>query len=133
MEAISLNRDVETYFHLMNSFLLVQVAELDETLKENGITEPKTREDICAQFGLRMGQVLDWGWIGSNAKRYFPLLMFAERFLDGPNTALSTLGVIEAPPKTDEFHPLAVDAATVFFRDLGGDAAKVEYGGPGDA
>jgi hypothetical protein len=132
MEQATINRNDDEYFNLMNAYLLVQVAELDNTLKENGITDLAARRKICAEFGLSMGEILDSGWIAANGKRYYPLLMFAEKFLDGPETALSSLGEIEGPPKTDEFHPLAVDAAMVFFDELNGDCDKVEYGSVGE-
>jgi hypothetical protein len=114
-ETVTITRETEAYFRLMNAFLDAQALVLNETLKELDIKKPK-RKEICQVFGLAMGQVYDEHWIGSNGKRYFPLLMFAEGFLT-PEKSLSQVGAIHASPKTDEFHPLGVGAASDLFEE----------------
>jgi len=116
-ETATVARDVEIYFTLMNAFLTVQVSKLNACLIDGGIADPELRERICAEFGLAVGDFFDSGWMEVQGKKYYPLLMFSEKFLTSAKSLLD-LGVIQASPKTDEFHPLAVDAATQFFREF---------------
>ena len=116
-EVANFVRDEETYFALMNALLTVQVAKLNTCLIAAGVADSALRERICAEFGLAMGDFFDSGWMEVQGKKCYPLLMFSERFLTSARS-LSDIGIIQAPPKTDEFHPLAVDAATCFFGEL---------------
>jgi hypothetical protein len=109
-------RNHNDYFHLMNQYLLVQAWALNNVLKGCGISSASQRKEICAQFGLSMGELFDSEWLRVNGKRYFPLLIFSERFLTHRRT-IDQLGALLGPNKLDEFHPLAVDAATVLFGD----------------
>jgi hypothetical protein len=115
-EQVTVERGNDDYFQLMNHYLLVQAWALNNTLKDCGVGDPQQRERICAQFGLSMGQLFDSEWLRVNGKRYFPLLIFSEKFLT-PRRSLDQIGYVLGPDKIDEFHPLAVDAATVLFRD----------------
>jgi hypothetical protein len=114
-ETTIVERDNDDYFQLMNQYLLVQAWALNNTLIACGVQDREQRERICAQFGLSMGQLFDSEWLRVNGRRYFPLLMFSEKFLT-PQRSLDQLGKILGPDKLDEFHPLAVDAATMLFR-----------------
>ena len=115
-EQAAVVRDHRDYFHLMNQYLLVQAWALNNVLKGCGVNSSSQREEICAQFGVSMGQLFDSEWLRVNGKQYFPLLMFSERFLTHSRT-FEQLGALLGPNKLDEFHPLAVDAATILFGD----------------
>jgi hypothetical protein len=115
-EQVTVERNHEDYFHLMNQYLLVQAWALNNTLKDCGVDDAEQRERICAQFGMSIGELFDSEWLRVNGKRYFPLLMFSEQFLTN-RRSLDQIGRVLGPNKMDEFHPLAVDAATVLFRD----------------
>src|SRR5262245_54751857 len=109
-------RDHKDYSHLMNQYLLVQAWSLNNVLKGCGVSSASQRRDICAQFGLSMGQLFDSEWLRVKDKKYFPLLMFSERFLSSRRT-IDQVGALLGPNKLDEFHPLGIEAATVLFRD----------------
>lgn len=126
-ENATIVRETETYFHLTNAFLEVQAATLNDTLKECGMRDAKKRQEICEVFGLAMGEIYDYHWLCSKGKKYYPLLMFSEKFLTSENK-LSDIGKIQGSPKTDEFHPLGVDAATVYFEDKNQKLGLKEYG-----
>jgi len=132
MENVDVRRDAETYCNLMNSYLLAQVAELDAVLQQNGVSDVGLRENICAQFNMSLGQILDMGWIGAEGKRFHPLLMFSEKYLTDPDTPLAEVSPLEGPSREDEFHALAVDAVTVFYEDLAGKSSEVSYGAVDD-
>jgi hypothetical protein len=101
-EQVTIERNNDDYFALMNQYLLVQAWALNNTLKDCGVGDAQQRQRICAQFGLSMGELFDSEWLRVNGT---------------PRRSLNQIGNVLGPNKMDEFHPLAVDAATLLFRD----------------
>ena len=77
----------------------LEIARLNEILKEQGIESTEARQAICKKYFFSSGSFLDSGWFKSEGKTFWPEMGFAERELD----AVEGLGEIETLHLADYF------------------------------
>jgi hypothetical protein len=96
-ELTHLVRDDE-YEFMGSSYQRVQVATLDASLRENGVTDAAVRRSICESFLFAMGELHDQGWLKPtpDSDKVYPLLCFTKRFLN-TDTPITNLGNVFAP------------------------------------
>ncbi|MDP6467770.1 MAG: hypothetical protein QF918_08520 [Pirellulaceae bacterium] len=120
-ETLSVTRDGYEKFAL--AFQVVQIADLNETLKENGITDKELRREICARHLFGIGNFLDQYWFEAEGNKVYPMLSFSERFID-IDTDLSTSGTHYIKDGC-AFHESAFGNVDYFFDELDEDAARI--------
>ncbi|WP_146575014.1 hypothetical protein [Botrimarina hoheduenensis] len=125
-EPTRLVRD-DSYEEMGASYQCVQVATLDRSLQENGVTDPAARRSICESFLFAMGELHDQGWLKptSDSEKVYPLLCFTRRFLN-TDTPINELGDVLAPSTFFAFHEYAHGNASLLYE--GDPNANVETG-----
>ena len=78
-ESTRLVRD-DAYEEMGSSYQRLQVTILDAALRENGVSVPTARQEICESFLFAIGNLHDQGWLKTSAdsKPIFPLLCFTK-------------------------------------------------------
>ena len=117
----------DAYEEMGSSYQCLQVATLDEALKEHGITDTAVRQKVCETFLFAMGNFHDQGWLkpSADAERVYPLLCFSKRFLN-TDTPAGELGDVYAPSEMFAFHEYAIGNAALLYE--GDQNAQVETG-----
>lgn len=118
----------DAYEQMGAAYQCVQVALLDEALRDNGIEDPKLREKICGSFIFELGIFHDQRWFKPADEAMRPLLCFTAISLEvEPN--VESLGTIYAPSSGFSFHEYAFGNVSIYFE--GEPGAKIEVGSLG--
>src|SRR5689334_9227568 len=107
MAATRLVRE-DAYEEMGASYQCVQIAVLDDALRQHGIADPSLRQKVCESFVFRMGHFHDQGWLKAKAEGepVYPLLCFTRRFLN-TDTPLEQLGTVYTPSPMFSYHEYA--------------------------
>ncbi|MBM3966520.1 MAG: hypothetical protein FJ308_15870 [Planctomycetes bacterium] len=110
---------------LTATFQTLELARLNDALKESGITDPAVRRTICETYFFHSGYFLDSGWFADQGRRFRAGTYFAEVGPDGKET-----GAVYLPDPTvgTMYHEYAHGAAAWLFDDHGEDASEIETG-----
>jgi len=110
---------------LTATYQTLEVARLNQTLKECGVSDVKLRRTICEQYFFHAGYFLDSCWFVEEGRRFRPGLYFAE--VDGENRETGTT-LLPDPSVGTMFHEYAHGAAAWLFDDHSQDASEIETG-----
>lgn len=125
-KAARLVRD-DAYEEMAAAYQCVLAAALDAALREHGVRSAATRRQVAESFLFAVGEFHDTGWLkpADGAAPVFPLLCFAERFLN-VDTPVAAVGTVYAPSAGFAFHEYAHGCVAAFYD--GDPAAEVETG-----
>lgn len=117
----------DVYEEMGSSYQCLQVATLDEVLRENGVGDASVRQKICESYLFSMGIFHDQGWFKASAdgERVYPLLCFSTHFLN-LDTPIGDLGLVYAPSESFSYQEYALANASLLFD--GDPKAQVETG-----
>jgi len=110
---------------LVATFQTLEVARLNNALKESGISDAVTRRAICETYFFNSGYFLDACWFTEQDRRFRPGLYFAEIGADGKESGPVFL---PDPSVGTMFHEYAHGAAAWLFDNHGEDATEIETG-----
>ena len=103
----------------------LEVARLNEALRESGINDLTLRRSICETYFFNSGYFLDSGWFTEEGRRFRPGIYFAEIAADGRETG----NVYMPDPSVGTMlHEYAHGAAAWLFDDHAEDASEIETG-----
>jgi|688.fasta_scaffold1406323_1 hypothetical protein len=110
---------------LTATFQTLEVARLNDALRESGIHDSALRRSICETYFFNSGYFLDSGWFAEEGRRFRPGTYFVEIGGDGRET-----GDVYMPDPSvgTMFHEYAHGAAAWLFDDHAEDASEIETG-----
>ena len=126
-ETVKVEQDEQRYWELGTAFTQVFVMELNDALKQGSVDDAEKRQQICSRVAFGMGNFLDQYWMEVEGRKYYPLLCFAEQFLD-IGVAAEEVEPLHLPAKEFEFHGAADDVTIEFFRRQGEQLERVRIG-----
>ena len=115
----------DEYEAMATTYQCLEIARLNEVLKQHGIDDAGLRRQICTQFMFDSGEFLDTGWFVTGSKRVYPELCFAERAYDedeGPGE----IETLHANPDTFSFHEYAAGDVGWYFDEQNEDVSEIE-------
>ncbi len=121
----------DAYEEMAATYQVVQMAVLNDILKDCGIKQKKVRRRICEQFAFGMGNFHDQYWFKVNGKKVYPLLCFSKKFLN-VDTKIDELGTVFAPSSGFAFHEYAFGDAVSYFDENKEIASDIEMGPVGE-
>jgi hypothetical protein len=110
---------------LSATYQTLEIARLNEALKESGVNDPALRRTICETYFFNSGYFLDSCWFLEEGRRFRPGIYFAELGHDSKETGTVYL---PDPAVGTMFHEYAHGAAAWLFDDHGEDASEIETG-----
>lgn len=110
---------------LTATYQTLELARLNESLKECGVADVDLRRRICESFFFNSGYFLDSCWFAEDGGRFRPGVHFAELGDDGQAT-----GTVYFPDPAigTMLHEYAHGAAAWLFDDHAEDASEIETG-----
>ena len=110
---------------LAATFQTLEVARLNDSLKQCGISDAELRRSICENYFFDSGYFLDGCWFAEAGRRFRPGVYFQELDEGGHLT-----GQILLPDPTigTMFHEYAHGAAAWLFDDHNEDSSEIEVG-----
>ncbi|MFN7889938.1 MAG: hypothetical protein ACK5OC_06595 [Pirellula sp.] len=103
----------------------LELARLNEALRESGINDLMLRRSICETYFFNSGYFLDSGWFTEEGRRFRPGIYFAEIAADGRETG----NVYMPDPSVGTMlHEYAHGAAAWLFDDHAEDVSEIETG-----
>lgn len=114
-KTITVEQDGSNYWNMSYAFLKVVAMELNEALKDSGVTDAEARQQICSRFGSGFGNFLDQYWMEIDGKKCYPLVCFSDQFLNS-GTDIQEIAPLYITNKEFEFHGAADDATIEFFK-----------------
>lgn len=115
----------DTHDALAATYQGVELARLNESLKECGVADRRLRRRICEAYFFDSGRFLDGGWFAEDGRRYRPGLYFEEVDAAGRPTGTAHL---PDPAGGTALHEYAHGAAIWHFDDNAESATAVEVG-----
>jgi hypothetical protein len=106
----------DAYDDMANAYQSALIAELNETLKENGVTKKAVRRKICERFFFAFGNFHDQYWFKAGGQKCFPLLCFSQEFLN-TNTKVTELGEVQVPSDGYAMHDASAGNVECYFDD----------------
>jgi len=110
---------------LCTTYQTLEIARLNDALKECGISDARVRRTICETYFFNAGQFLDSGWFAEGDRRFRAGVYFAE--IDRAN-ALTGTTYLPDPAVGTTFHEYAHGCAAWLFEDHGESAGEIEVG-----
>jgi hypothetical protein len=110
---------------LVATYQTLEMARLNDALKECGVADPCLRRRICETYFFQSGYFLDGGWFADQGGRFRPGVYFAE-LSDQDVPAVRTF--LPDPAVGTMFHEYAHGAAAWLFDDHGEDVSEIEVG-----
>ncbi|MCW3061407.1 MAG: hypothetical protein JWQ02_3228, partial [Capsulimonas sp.] len=115
----------DEYEEMAAAFQCLEIARLNETLKEHGINDKSLRQAICKSYFFESGGFLDSGWFKSSGKTLFPEVCFAERSVD-PERGLGEIQTLNVPSDYFSYHEYAGGDIHWYFDEHEEDAGDIE-------
>ena len=119
--------DDHSYEEHAAAFQCLEIARLNEVLKEHGITDPQQRQAICSAFAFSSGNFLDQGWFQSEGRQLYPTLCFAERPCT-PEVGLGAIERLHLPSSNFSFHEYAGGNSYWYFKENGESTESIPTG-----
>jgi hypothetical protein len=115
------------YAEMAATFQCLEIARLNEVLKNHGITDKAARQKICSEYFFDSGNFLDSGSFKSEGKEVFLRVCFAEREVD-PEEGLAEPHTLYVPFSGDYFswHEYAGGDIYWYFDEHNEDASEIE-------
>ena len=115
----------EKHDPLTATYQTLELARLNEVMKECGVNDPQLRRKICEAYFFHSGYFLDGCWFAEEASRFRPGIYFAEIDSDGRST-----GKVYFPDPSigTMFHEYAHGAAAWLFEEHAEDVSEIEVG-----
>jgi hypothetical protein len=110
---------------LSATYQTLELARLNDALKECGIDDAALRRAICETYFFNSGYFLDSCWFGDQGGRFRPGVYFAE--LSAENEPTGRV-LFPDPSIGTMLHEYAHGAASWLFDDHGEDASEIETG-----
>ena len=115
----------EMHDPLTATYQTLELARLNEALKECGITDAELRRSICETYFFQAGYFLDGCWFAEDGVRYRPGVHFAE--IDDQNERNGRVHFPD-PQIGTMFHEYAHGAAAWLYDDHAEDASEIHVG-----
>ena len=126
MPETTLVRD-DAYEEMGSAYQCIQIDNLNQALKDHGISDKAMRHKICEQFVFAMGNFHDQYWFEADGRRVHPLLCFSTEFLN-VDTDVNQLGDVYAPSDMYAFHEYAFGNNSWYFDDHNEDVSEISLG-----
>ena len=110
---------------LVATYQTLELARLNEALKEGGILNPEIRRKVCETYFFNSGYFLDGCWFAEEGRRFRPGVYFAE--IDDDDQPTGKV-ILPDPAVGTMFHEYAHGAAAWLFDDHNEDASEIEVG-----
>jgi len=110
---------------LTATYQTLELARLNETLKQSGISDAPLRRKICENYFFGSGRFLDSGWFSDQGARFRVGIYFSQ--LDNKAKCDGTV-FLPDPEIGTMFHEYAHGAAAWLFDDHAEDASEIETG-----
>ena len=114
------------------SFMQLTVHRLNAALKEGGVTDAAVRQEICSSFLFEFAYHHDAGWLKKDGKKFFPMVMFAERRSPGPDENLGEIVEIHVPTQATSWHEYAHGVISQYFEDDDEAVDEIPFGSYGE-
>jgi hypothetical protein len=72
-------KEDDSYEEMAIAYQCLEIARLNEVLKDKGIQDDNLRREICQNFFIGSGIFLDQGHFVTNGKKVYPEVLFSER------------------------------------------------------
>ena len=115
----------DNYEEIALNFQCLDIAWLNEVLKNHGVTDKNLRREICAEYFFGSGNFIDQYWFKVNGKKFYPRIDFVERVNDEEESEEDLLYVSTG---LFEFHENAHGNIDWYFDDQDEDASEIEKG-----
>lgn len=117
----------DAYAEIAATYQCLEIARLNEILKNNGISDKEDRRKICSAYFFDNGCFLDSGSFISENKEVFPKICFAECEVD-PDEGLSEPQNLFVPFQGDYFswHEYAGGDIYWYFDEHNEDATEIK-------
>lgn len=110
---------------LIATYQTLELARLNQTMKECGITDVDLRRAICEQYFFDSGHFIDSGWFSEEERRFRPGIYFAEV---GENSRDTEAILLPDPVAGTMLHEYSHGAAAWLFDDHDEDASEIVTG-----
>ena len=110
---------------LTATYQTLELARLNESLKECGVADVELRRRICESYFFNSGYFLDGCWFADEGVRFRPGVYFAQ--LDESDQPKGKV-YLPDPSIGTMFHEYAHGAASWLFEDHAEDASEIETG-----
>ena len=121
---------VEVLDDVAMTFMVLATDRLNKVLRDNGVADVGARQKICAQFMFDLSYELDAGWFQRDEPRYFPKVVFLERFGPEGDENLGKVKVVHIPTEASSWHEYAHGVVSEYFEEgevIGGDVRTGSY------
>jgi hypothetical protein len=108
---------VEVLDEVAMTFMTLVTHRLNAVLRENGVSAPEQRQEICASFMFGLSYELDAGWFQESELRYFPKVCFLERAKPTKDENLGALKVVHIPSEASSWHEYAHGIVSSYFEE----------------
>lgn len=99
------------------TYQVIEIARLNEVLKENGISDKALRKEICGDYTFGFGDFLDEGYFKVEGKQVFPEMCFSERPIDADKYSAGDIEKLHLPSAMSSFHEAAFGNLDYYFED----------------
>lgn len=99
------------------TFMLMTVHRLNDALKNAGVRNKATRQDICSSFLFELAYHHDAGWLIYEGRKLFPMIAFAERTPAEKGENLGAVQTLHVPTDASSWHEYAHGVVSTYFED----------------
>ena len=117
----------DAYEEMAATYQCIQIDELNNALKDNGIEDVAVRRKICERFLFAMGNFHDQYWFETEGKRVHPLLCFSSQFLN-VDSDVNAIGDVYTPSELFAFHEYAFGNNVYYFEEHNEDVSDINMG-----
>ncbi len=116
----------DAYEEMAATYQCLEIARLNEVLKQNGIEDVKLREKICGDFTFNSGNFIDSGYFISEGKKVYPEVCFSERVYDEDEEP-GEIEKLNVPSDYFAFHEYAFGNISWYFEENSESVSDIEY------
>ena len=108
----------EAYEEMGSAYQCLLVSILDAALREHGVNDSDSRQEICGSFLFQLGILHDQGWFQTTdaSNPVYPLLCFTKTFLN-TDTPVTEIGDVFAPSEHFAFEEYAMGNAALLYEN----------------